>query len=88
MDFPLGYTPPWPSCSPHKLVCQLHKSIYGLRQASRQWYTKFSTALVATGFTQASFDHSLFTKGSGVSFLALLAYVDDIIIAGPSLDSI
>ena len=64
----------------------MNKSIYGLKQASRQWFTKFSTALVNFGFHQSKNDYSLFLKGSGDQFVIVLVYVDDIILAGPNVE--
>lgn len=40
---------------------------------------------ISKGYVQSSFDHSLFTKKFGNSFVAILIYVDDIIIAGNNL---
>lgn len=77
MDLPLGH----PRKGEHNQVCKLHKSLYGLRQASRQWFHKFSIALTALGFSQSSADYSVFYKGTNDSLLILLVYVGDIIIA-------
>ncbi|KAH9786417.1 retrovirus-related pol polyprotein from transposon RE2 [Citrus sinensis] len=70
------------------LVCRLHKSLYGLKQASRQWFAKFSIAIQAAGFVQSKADYSLFTCRKGKSFTALLIYVDDILITGNDVNAI
>ena len=72
MDMPLGYP-----AKNDNMVCKLTKSLYGLRQASRQWFHKFSTTILDQGFQQCPAGHSLFTKGSGATIVTLLVYVDN-----------
>ncbi|CAL9009693.1 unnamed protein product [Prunus brigantina] len=64
------------------LVCRLNESLYGLKQASRNWFSKFSTAIQNAGFRQSKADYSLFTKVKGTSFVGVLIYVDDILVTG------
>lgn len=87
MTLPPDYIPPadiqvqYPN---QVLVCKLKKSIYGLKQASRQWFLKLYAALLMFGFVQSVSDHSLFTYTSGSSIVTLLVYVDDMVLAGNS----
>ncbi|GJW86918.1 putative RNA-directed DNA polymerase [Tanacetum coccineum] len=48
----------------------------------RQWNAKLTFTLIENGFSQSKFDYSLYTKFDKGVFLALLVYVDDIIIIG------
>ena len=64
------------------LVCHLNKSLYGLKQAFRQWFAKFTKAVHAVGYVQSKANYSLFNRKCGKSFTTLLIYVDDILITG------
>ncbi|KAL2240231.1 UNVERIFIED_CONTAM: Retrovirus-related Pol polyprotein from transposon RE2 [Sesamum indicum] len=78
MDAPQGYN------IPQGKVCKLEKSLYGLKQASRKWNEEFTNKVREFGFEQCSHDHCLFVKGSGNNLIALIVYVDDILITSSS----
>ena len=42
------------------LVCKLQKSIYGLKQASRQWYLKFHNVISSFGFFENGMDQCIY----------------------------
>ncbi|KAG7585301.1 Reverse transcriptase RNA-dependent DNA polymerase [Arabidopsis thaliana x Arabidopsis arenosa] len=81
MRIPEGYAESKGISLPKNAVCRLKKSIYGLKQASRQWFLKFSVSLQNLGFSKCHGDHTLFIRTYGSEFIAVLVYVDDIMIA-------
>ncbi|CAN1285750.1 Retrovirus-related Pol polyprotein from transposon TNT 1-94, partial [Linum perenne] len=68
-----------------KWVCNLKKSLYGLKQSPRQWYKRFDLFMTQHGFTRSPYDHCVYFRqlGDG-SFIYLLLYVDDMLIASKS----
>ena len=62
-------------------VCHLMKSIYGLKQASRQWYLKFHQSILSYGFKMMDEDHCVYVLHSKDKFVIMSLYVDDILLA-------
>ena len=67
------------------LVCRLKKSIYGLKQDSRQWYLKFHSVVTSYVFVENKVDQCIYCKVSGRKFIFLILYVDDILLASSDL---
>ena len=69
-------------------VCKLVKALYGLKQAPRAWFEKLKFTVLKWGFIESKADASLFIYSCHNQFLALLVYVDDIILTGSDLSLI
>ncbi|GAA0171261.1 transmembrane signal receptor [Lithospermum erythrorhizon] len=73
---------------PTGTVCRLRKSIYDLKQASRQWFAKLNDILLKQGFSQSKNDYSLYVKQSSKGIVNAVVYVDDILLTGFDLEGI
>ena len=52
-----------------------------VKQASRQWYIKCDEVIIRNGFKENVVDRCIYMKVSGSSFIFLVLYVDDILLA-------
>ncbi|GJR51451.1 retrotransposon protein, putative, ty1-copia subclass [Tanacetum coccineum] len=66
-------------------VCKLKRSIYGLKQASRQWNKRFDDEIKKFGFTQNRDEPCVYQKASGSYVTFPILYVDDILIMGNNI---
>ena len=65
-----------------KYVCRLKKSLYGLKQSPRQWYKRFDTYMIQLGYNRSPYDCCVYhNKATNGSFIYLVLYVDDMLIA-------
>ncbi|KAE9333010.1 hypothetical protein PR003_g14232 [Phytophthora rubi] len=67
-------------------VCLLKKSIYGLRQAPRNWNNTLHKVLVEFGFRQSYKDEGLYWIRIEGRLVLLPLYVDDILLVGKEED--
>ncbi|GJW16785.1 ribonuclease H-like domain-containing protein [Tanacetum coccineum] len=79
---PLGFVD---SCFSHH-VCQLQRSLYGLKQTPRAWFQRFARYALRVGFSSSRCDSSLFIYSHGTQIAYLLIYVDDIVLTASSTD--
>ncbi|KAL0361400.1 UNVERIFIED_CONTAM: Retrovirus-related Pol polyprotein from transposon TNT 1-94 [Sesamum radiatum] len=81
MDQPEGFT----TVGEEQKVCCLQRSIYGLKQASRSWNTRFDEVIRGYDFIKNDHDPCVYKKISGSSVAYLVLYVDDILLIGMTL---
>lgn len=82
MEQPIGFT----FSGSEQKVCKLQRSIYGLKQASRNWNIRFDESVKAFGFIQISNESCVYRKELETSVQFLVLYVDDILLIGNSKD--
>ncbi|XP_074336065.1 uncharacterized protein LOC141673233 [Apium graveolens] len=70
--------------NPYSKVCKLVKSLYGLKQASRQWFSKLVGELLDRGYYQSKNDYSLFIKHANDLITVVVVYVDIILTGSDS----
>lgn len=74
---------------PEYKVSMLNRSIYGLKQRSRQWYLTFGESLAKFGFCMSQYDSCVFVRmQENKALIYLLLYVDDMLISGPDSNEI
>ena len=70
----------------NSLVCKLRRSLYGLKQAGREWAVLFTSFLIEWGMTRSVIDTCLYTytRPSDGAILWVLIYVDDALLCDSS----
>ncbi len=62
------------------IIVKLLKGLYGLKQASREWYLMIRKIMIALGFKPADNEACIFIKQEGDFIIIVGIYVDDFII--------
>ncbi len=81
---PSGYIEP----GKEDMVCHLLKSLYGTKQAARQWYKKVRTTMTNNGFEVCQSDNCIYIRRIEDELSIIALYVDDLIIASSTMDGV
>ena len=69
-------------------VLKLKKSLYGLKQASRNWNNTIDKHLLANGFMRSQVDNCLYIRHSDNGIELILLYVDDLLVVAKDMSGI
>ena len=81
---PTGYIEP----GKEDWACLLLKSLYGTKQAARQWYKKVHGTMTKNGFIECQSDNCVYVRYINSEFSIIALYVDDLIIASTTLNGV
>ena len=71
-----------------KLVGKLNKSLYGLKQSGRMWYSMLHSCLLKLSFIQSMSDSCVYTRHGKSEMTIVIVWVDDIIVSSNSLSTV
>ena len=67
-------------------MCKLKKSLYRLKQATRQWYLKFDSFMSEHGYTRCHSNHCVYLKKhNDGNYIIFLLYLDDMLVVGSNM---
>ena len=65
-------------------ICELLKTLYGLKQAGREWNKEFDSKIKTFGYNRTRSDPCVYIKRDGNDVVILTIWVDDILLFGTS----
>ena len=71
-----------------KLVYELNKSLFGLKQSGRNWYTFLYSQLANEKLAQSLADSCVYTKNNNGTKVIIILWVDDLIIANSHMSTL
>ena len=78
MELPKGVVVP----GQENNVCRLVKSLYGLKEAPKQWHEEYDHAMLTNGFKINECDKCVYVKNTDQGYIIVCLYVHDILIIG------